>query len=84
MRMFWIAALVTIGLCGCAQNGYFTKPGGTDADFQSDKTACEYEALKYAGSSDPSLGAFGQALEAATRKNQLIKACLQQKGWSAK
>ncbi|WP_313242095.1 hypothetical protein [Stenotrophomonas sp.] len=77
-----IAGLSLMLLAGCAQNVYFTKPGGTDADFQTDKSACDYEAMKYAGGYDPSLGAVGQGIDMAMRRNELTRACLSQKGWS--
>ena len=81
MRGIAAAALLAM-VAGCAQNAVFTKPGGTDASFQADKSACEYEAMKYAGGYDPSLGTFGQALDMASRRAEITRACMGQKGWT--
>lgn len=74
-----IAAM--FALCGCAHT-VMVKPGATDADFQSDKSACEYEAMKYAGDGDPALSAIGQGFDIAMKRANLTKACMRQKGWS--
>ncbi|WLA02774.1 hypothetical protein [Xanthomonas translucens] len=78
-----VIAVGVVLLSGCAANLVFTKPGATATDFQQDKSACEYEAMKYAGGYDPSLGAVGQGIDMAMRRNELTRACLQQKGWQS-
>ncbi|PPU28678.1 hypothetical protein [Xanthomonas arboricola] len=82
MKKLVLAALAASVVSACAQNIVFNKAGATDSDFQTDKSACEYEAMKYAGGYDPSLGAVGQGIDMAMRRNELTKACLQQKGWT--
>lgn len=77
-----VALSVLAILAGCASPAW-NKPGATQAMFDADKSACEYEALKYAGGFDNSYrSAFGSSLDMAMRRNEIAKACMGQKGWS--
>ena len=59
--------MLAIGLAGCAKQVLY-KPGANAWDFEADKSACEYEALKYAGGYDNSYAsAFGSSLDMALR-----------------
>ncbi len=76
-----VGVVLTIGLAGCAKQVLY-KPGANVWDFEADKSACEYEALKYAGGYDNSYAsAFGSSLDMALRRNEITMACMRQKGW---
>jgi hypothetical protein len=68
-------ASVLIFLSACAQNVVWTKPGATHAQFERDKKECEYEAQK--ATVDVSSG-----LAAGFREAELIKSCLQARGYT--
>lgn len=69
-------------LVGCAQH-VWVKPGAVQSDFDRDKSYCDYEAMKYAGSYDNSYrSAFGSSLDLALRRNEIAAACMRQLGWS--
>lgn len=71
-------------LAGCAGQVKWTKPGATQADFDADKSFCEYEAIKYGGGHDNSYrSAFGSSLDLALRRKEIAQACMRQKGWVA-
>ena len=73
--------MLAIGLAGCAKQVLY-KPGANAFDFEADKSACEYEALKYAGGYDNSYtSAVGSAMDMAIRRNDITMACMRQKGW---
>ncbi len=76
-----VGIVLAIGLAGCAKQVLY-KPGANASDFEADKSACEYEALKYAGGYDNSYAsAFGSSLDMALRRNEITSACMRQKGW---
>jgi len=80
ISMLLIASAVSV-LAGCA-SGQWAKEGATASDFNADRSACEYEAMKYAGGYDNSYQtAFASGLDMALRRNEITKACLQQKGY---
>jgi hypothetical protein len=64
-------------LTACAQT-QFTKAGATQADFQRDMAACQYETEKY---SAPASDNIGVMLEASSRKTRLTQMCMSQKGY---
>lgn len=83
MRLIAIFAMVA-ALAGCAQTRWY-KDGATEADFNADKSFCEYESIKYAGGYDNSYrSAFGSSLDMAMRRNEIATACMGQRGWQAK
>lgn len=69
-----------LGLSGCAKQ-MLHKPFATQANFEADKSACEYEAIKHAGGFDNSYSALGSSVDMALRRNEITLACLKQKGW---
>lgn len=76
-----VGLMLAVGLAGCAKQVLY-KPGANAFDFETDKSACEYEALKYAGGYDNSYAsAVGSAMDMAIRRNELTMACMRQKGW---
>ena len=78
--LFLICCLVTLN--ACAQKRMFTKPGFTQAQWEQDLAQCEYEASGATQNVDPGLRTvFGQALDQALRKNELIALCLRAKGY---
>ena len=74
------AALVALSLLTACAPTVMQKPGATSMDFERDHASCQYEAEKY---SAPASADFGVMLHAATRKTQLTRMCLQQRGWVA-
>lgn len=80
-----ILLLTALVLSGCANQVKWSKPGAVQADFEADKSFCQYEAIKYAGGHDNSYrSAFGSSLDLALRRNEIAEACMRQKGWSTK
>lgn len=75
-----VCLLFVIGLSGCAKQ-VLHKPFATQADFEADKSACEYEAIKHAGGFDNSYSALGSSVDMALRRNEITLACLKQRGW---
>jgi uncharacterized protein YceK len=69
-------------LTGCAPT-VLNKPGATQGEYSSDMAQCEYDAVKYAGTSDPSMRtAIGAGIEQGLRQRDLKLACMKSKGWS--
>lgn len=77
IKYFMLLSLVF--LAGCATAPTWYKDGATQASFDADKAECEYEAIKYAGNSGVSVG---QAYAAAMQRQDIVLACLRQKGYS--
>lgn len=75
-----LIAACALSLAGCAQPVWY-RDNTTSAEFNADKSACEYEAMKYAGGYDSSLGAVGQGVDLGMRRAELGKACMFQKGY---
>ena len=77
-----ILALVAATLCavlvGCG--GKWTKPGATQADFDRDWAACDYEAAKYGYGPMWGTG-VGAGIEDGLRQNELRTKCMRAKGW---
>lgn len=87
VRKFSVATIVgtafisSLALSGCAQTTLY-KDGMTQAQFERDKSRCEYDAMKYAGGYDASLSTgIGQGLDMALRRNGLVVACMKQLGY---
>lgn len=80
MRKLILFAALGLSVSGCAQAVWY-RDNTTSAEFNADKSACEYEAMKYAGGYDPSLGAVGQGVDMGLRRAELGKACMVQKGY---
>lgn len=87
MHIIGLSAVVAFGLCtaGCAQTTtMWVKAGATDADFQRDKAACEYEAkihtpsMPYSGMS----GAISTGIQEGMRIGELGVLCMRAKGYS--
>ncbi|RZS80622.1 hypothetical protein EV675_3234 [Pigmentiphaga kullae] len=74
-----LALLVAVG--GCAKT-VLVKPGANQSDFDSDRAACEYDAVKYSGVYDSTMRtAVGQGVAEAMRRNEVLLACMKSKGW---
>ena len=72
--------LSVVVLAGCATSGpTWYKTGATQASFNADKNECQYEAVKHAGNYGTSIG---QAYAAAMHRNDIVIACLRNKGYS--
>lgn len=69
-------------LVGCAAKPtIWDKPGGTQAGFDEDRAACEFEVLK--ATTDPGVrGMVAQEYELAIRKRDLGLACMRMKGYT--
>ena len=82
LRVYAALALV---LAGCATNMRWVKPGATSADFDQDKVRCQYEA-QLATANLPTgygiSGAISSGVEQGLRQAELLKLCMQTKGWS--
>lgn len=72
---------VVMALASC-QNVVLTKPGATQADYQSDMNQCDYEATGHTQATDYSYNTMiGQEFDRAQRKKDLILRCMKAKGW---
>jgi hypothetical protein len=72
-----LAAILAIALCGCASTGpTMEKSGATTADYEFDKSQCDYDAVKHAGN--------GSGVEMGVRQFELKQACMKAKGWQRK
>ena len=80
MRKVTLLITAALAVSGCAQPAWY-RDSTTQAEFNADKSACEYEAMKYAGGYDASLGAVGQGVDLGMRRAELGKACMFQKGY---
>ncbi|OFZ15472.1 MAG: hypothetical protein A2Z20_12335 [Bdellovibrionales bacterium RBG_16_40_8] len=75
-----IGALI---LSGCTTILY--KDGATQEDYKREFGQCDYEVALHAQGVDQSLNTmFGQELDLAMRKKELILKCMQNKGWNQK
>lgn len=82
IKRFLLAGLI-LSLAGCSPT-VLVKPGSTQSDYAADMAQCEYDAVKYAGTSDPSMRtAIGAGIEQGLRQRDLKIACMKSKGWSA-
>lgn len=80
MKGFIVVVALSL-LAGCAAP-VWNKIGATQADFDADKSFCQYEAMKYAGGFDNSYrSAFGSSMDMALRRNEISMACMGQRGW---
>jgi len=72
-------------LVGCANRGVaLTKPGASSSDFDADKARCDYETTASTQGTNYTYNTmFGQELDRALRKNELMTMCMRAKGWSA-
>jgi hypothetical protein len=81
MKQFLLVGLI-FALAGCAPT-LLVKPGATSSEYSSDMAQCEYDAVKYAGTSDPSMQtAVGAGIEQGLRQRDLKLACMKSKGWA--
>ncbi len=81
MKRLLIGLLAVASLTGCTT--IMVKPGASTYEFEQDKRACEYEALKY-GHVEMWGSGVGAGIEEGMRKNEITRSCLEQKGWTAK
>jgi hypothetical protein len=71
------AVTLTFALCGCAApSATMQKPGATTADYENDRSQCDYDAVKHAGG--------GSGVEMGVRQFELKQACMKSKGWQRK
>ena len=77
--------LLVVLLAGCAsQPLVFSKPGGTQEQFEADKNFCAYEALKAVQTTDPRMGGMlGDELDKGIRRNEIGMACMRMKGYTS-
>lgn len=74
MRQFFVGAGLVVLLAGCAQN-VWVRPGGvSEAQFQSDRFACERDSRQS--------GYFGTGLAGAIEIQQFFNRCMNAKGYS--
>ena len=75
-----IALLAAVA--GCAGKTCYTKPGFTQAEWNRDLAQCTYETT--ASTQNVNYGystVFGQALDQALRRQQLMDLCLKARGY---
>ena len=64
----------------------YSRPNTTEAEYNRDRTRCEYEAAL--ATPDPAIGSLGASVAngfaTGMRQNELIRLCLQSRGYSAK
>ena len=75
MQRKCVAALILLGLSGCAQT-IWDKPGATQADFNRDSYACEKDTRQS--------GYFGGGLGGALRMKEFYGKCMVAHGWTAR
>lgn len=81
MRLTIVLVLV---LAGCAPRYFLTRDGATAENYKNDIATCDYETSAATQGTDPSLRSiFGQELDRANRKNDLMLKCMLAKGWKA-
>lgn len=73
-------------LSGCAapKPVIWNRPGATQAEFNQDAARCDYETSAATQGTDYSFRTiFGQELDRAIRKKDLIGKCMVARGWTA-
>lgn len=81
LRTYALSALVGILIVGCTPIKWY-KPGATQHDYNMDVAHCKMEATKAtAGYVGYGLTAIGQGVEMGMIQNDVVKYCLQSKGW---
>lgn len=81
MKRIAVVFLVAV-LSGCAQKKIFTKSGFTQAEWEQDLAQCQYEAASSTQGVDYSYQTvFGQSLDQALRRRDLVELCLRAKGY---
>lgn len=82
MKLLLIVALVILTGCAAPNRGPWTKEGGTQAEAVATNAQCDYETAAATQGTDPGMRTiFGQEMERAIRKNDLMKLCLTAKGY---
>lgn len=84
MKKLFILTVLAAALAGCATqpNRQWVKPGATQADFDQHVAQCDYETTAATQSTDYGLRtSFGQELDRAMRKKELMGLCLVAKGY---
>lgn len=77
-KMILVSCAILI--VGCTTVLY--KDGATQEDYKTDFNECDYEASLHVGGVNNSYGTmFGQELDLAMRKKELILKCMRNKGW---
>jgi len=80
-----IATLIlAASLAGCATGSgpHWYNASVTNEQAQKDFAECKYEALKAVQQTDPNMRSiFGQELDLANRRNEVIAACMQVRGY---
>lgn len=81
MNMIMLLIIVA-AMVACAPQCKYTRPGGTQMEWEQDVLRCQYEAeLAVNAPSGQYSDIFVSSLEMALRQSELIKKCLQVKGW---
>lgn len=79
-----LAIVLVLALAGCAPRYLLTRDGATLDDYNGDIAKCDYETSAATQGIDPSLRSmFGQELDRANRKNDLMLKCMLARGWKA-
>ena len=83
MRLIVLLTCCAIASAGCAQKKIFTKPSFSQAEWGRDMADCRFKAASSTQNVDYGYRTvFGQTLDQAIRRNELIELCLRAKGYS--
>lgn len=87
--LIWLVVLVVALISvGCASHKWVRGSNGSEEAFRADVKACEYQINLFYRPYQPNHGGIGAALAAglgdAFRKNELMKECMEIKGWERK
>ena len=75
--------VLLIFLAGCAKPIIYNKEGATQSDFDLDKAKCDSETSAATQTTDYGYRTiFGQELDRALRKGELMKKCMLAKGYT--
>lgn len=76
------AVLALSGCIGMQRQTAWSKQGEMPGERATAIAECDLEAIKHAGSGDPSMRtAIGQGIELGMRRNEIFSACMKAKGW---
>lgn len=82
MRAAVFAAAALLAGCATQPAWQWVKPGATQADFDQHKAQCDYETSAATQATDYTLRTtFGQELDRAMRKDDLMVKCMVAKGY---
>lgn len=76
-------AIICLGVSGCTQSTW-VKPGASLTDLETEKAACEYEAVK-ATASGGNFGMstpIGAGIAEGMKQAEIQNLCMKSRGWS--